>query len=110
MANPLTEEEIRTALRCIDVFQAIQKDIRTPGWYREEVRGKEAIGSATDALMRKGLIHPAGGAPPFRLTKKGQEFLGAQSKEWQTFMPKLERPGAVEKFAKALSRVAEQDT
>jgi hypothetical protein len=97
------------ALHCLEVLQAVQKDARTSGWYRGEVRGKEAIGVATAYLERKGLIHPAVGPQPFRLTKKGKEFIATQIKEWETFVAKLNRQGTLEKFTKALGRVAEEN-
>ena len=59
------------------------------------------------ALERKGLIHPAVGPQPFRLTKKGKEFITTESKDWDTFLAKLNRPGTLERFAKALKRVPE---
>ncbi|HJY81793.1 MAG TPA: hypothetical protein VKK81_12005 [Candidatus Binatia bacterium] len=109
MAKEPTAHELATALSCLQVLRAVQKDSRTPGWYRGEVRGKEAIGAATASLERKGLIRTAVGPQPFRLTKKGQEFLATQIKEWETFVAKLNRPGTLEKFAKALGRVAEEN-
>jgi len=71
------------------------------------VRGKEAIGAATTYLERKGLIQPAVGPQPFRLTKKGKEFIATQIKDWDTFVAKINRQGTLEKFAKALGRVPE---
>ena len=72
----------------------------------EKIRGKEAVGSATTALVRAGLVQPAVGSTPFRLTTKGKEFVTTQIKEWQTFLPKLDRPGNLEKIAKALKRAS----
>ncbi len=109
MTKEPTEQELEMALHCLQVLRAVQKDARTSGWYRGEVRGKEAVGAATASLVRKGLIHPAVGPQPFRLTKKGKEFIATQIKEWETFVAKLNRPGTVEKFTKALGRVAEDN-
>ncbi len=108
MTKAPTVQELAMALHCMQVLQAVQKDARTSGWYRGEVRSKEAIGTATAYLERKGLIQPAVGPQPFRLTKKGKEFIATQLKEWETFEAKLNRPGTVERFAKALGRVAEE--
>ena len=107
MAKELTAQELGMALHCLQVLRAMQKDSRTSGWYRGEVRGKEEIATATASLVRKGLIQPAVGPQPFRLTKKGKEFIADQIKEWETFVAKLNRPGALEKFARTLGRVAE---
>ncbi|HEV8716041.1 MAG TPA: hypothetical protein VGX03_24835 [Candidatus Binatia bacterium] len=104
-----TRQEVEMALYCLQVLRAVQKDSRTSGWYRGEVRGKEAIGVATATLVRKGLIQPAAGPQPFRLTKKGKDFIATQIKEWETFVAKLNRPGALEKFARALGRVPEDN-
>ncbi len=60
------------------------------------------------ALERKGLIQPAAGLQPFRLTKKGKEFIVTQIKEWETFVAKLNRLGTLERFAKVLGRVSEE--
>ena len=110
MTKEPTVQELGTALHCLQVLQAVQKDARTSGWYRGEVRGKEAIGAATAYLVRKGLIQPAVGPQPFRLTKKGKEFIATQIKEWETVVAKLNRQGTLEKFTKALGRVAEDNT
>jgi predicted transcriptional regulator len=59
------------------------------------------------SLEHKGLIHPAVGPQPFRLTKKGKEFIMTEIKDWETFVAKLNRPGTLERFAKALKRVPE---
>jgi predicted transcriptional regulator len=104
-----TRQEVEIALHCLQVLRAVQKDSRTSGWYRGEVRGKEAIGVATASLVRKGLIQPAAGPQPFRLTKKGKEFIAIQIKEWETFVAKLNHPGALEKFTRALGRVSEDN-
>src|SRR5712691_463981 len=109
MTKEPTGQELGMALHCLEVLQAVQKDARTSGWYRGEVRGKEAMGMATAYLERKSLIHPAVGPQPFRLTKKGKEFIATQIKEWETFVAKLNRPGTLEKFAKALGGVAEDN-
>jgi hypothetical protein len=110
MAKELTAQELGLALHSLQVLRAVQKDSRTSSWYRGEVRGKEEIGTATASLVRKGFIQPAAGPQPFRLTKKGKEFIATQIKEWETFVAKLNRPGALEKFAKALGREAEENT
>jgi len=60
------------------------------------------------ALERKSLIQPAAGLQPFRLTKKGKEFIVTQIKEWETFVAKLNRLGTLERFAKVLGRVSEE--
>jgi hypothetical protein len=104
-----TKQEIALALHCLQVLRAVQQDSRTSGWYRGEVRGKEAIGAATVTLERKGLIQSAGGLQPFRLTKQGKAFIATQIKEWEPFVARLQRPGALEKFAKALRRVPERN-
>ena len=108
MTKEPTVQELEMALHCVQVLRAVQKDTRTSGWYRGEVRGKEAIGTATASLERKGLIQPTVGPQPFRLTKKGKEFIATEIKEWETFVAKLNRPGTLEKFAKALGRVSEE--
>ncbi len=104
------EPTLEMALHCLHVLQAVQKEARTSGWYRGEVRGKEAIGAATAYLERKGLIQSAVGPQPFRLTRKGKEFIATQIKDWDTFVAKLNRPGTLEKFAKALGRASEENT
>jgi hypothetical protein len=108
MAKKPTAQELGIALHCLQVLRAVQRDSRTSGWYRGEVRGKEAIGEATASLVRKGLIQPITGPLPFRLTKKGKEFIATQIKEWETFVARLNRPGILEKFATALGRVSEE--
>lgn len=108
MAKEPTTHELSTTLHCLQVLRAVQKDSRTSGWYRGEVRGKEAIGAATTSLERKGLIQPAAGPQPFRLTKKGKEFITTEIKDWDTVVAKLNRPGTLAKFAKALGRVSEE--
>jgi hypothetical protein len=107
MTKEPTMHELATALSCLQVLRAVQKDSRTSGWYRGEVRGKETIGAATAYLERKGLIQPAAGPQPFRLTKKGKEFMATHIKDWDMLVAKLNRPGTLERFAKALGRVSE---
>lgn len=102
MSKAPTAQELGTALHCLEVLQSVQKSARTPGWYRGEVRGKETIGTATDYLVRKNLIQPTDGLHPFRLTKKGKEFIAVAIKDWNKFMEKIDRPEVVERFAKAL--------
>ena len=94
--------------QCLEVLRDALTDTRTSGWYRGEVRGKETIGAATDILLRKGLIHAAVGPRPFRLTKKGREFITAHIKDWKVLGAKLDQPGTIEKVTKALGRVAEE--
>ena len=106
MPKELTAQDLAAARLCVEVLHAVQKDTRTSGWYRGEVRGKEAVGNATTALVRAGLVQPAVGSTPFRLTAKGKEFVTTQIKEWQTFLSKLDRPGNLEKIAKALKRAS----
>ena len=106
MPKAFTGQELMRARLCVEVLRAVQKDARTSGWYRGEVRGQAAIGAATMTLEQKGLLQPASGAQPFRLTKKGQEFVKAHIKDWESFMTKLDHPGRVEKIANALKRVA----
>lgn len=110
MAKEPTVQELGTVLHCIEVLRAIRKGGRTPGWYWGEVRGKEIIGTATDVLLRGGLIESTVGSQPFRFTRKGKEFLAAHIKEWETFMTTLDRPGKLEKFARALAHVSEERT
>lgn len=86
----------------LEVLRAAQIDTRTSGWYRGEVRGKETIGAATDTLLRKGLIHAAVGPQPFRLTKKGKEFIADHIKDWKVLRAKIDQPGTIEKVTKAL--------
>jgi hypothetical protein len=105
--KPLVQDGSKTR-HYLDVLRAVQKDTHSSGWYRGEVRGKEAIGAVTDALLRKGLIHAAVGPQPFRLTKKGKEFIAAHIKDWDALMAKIDQPGTMEKMTKALGRVAEQ--
>ena len=106
MAKELSAQELTTARLCVEVLHAVQNDTRTPGWYRGEVRGKEAVSTATTALERSGLIQPGSGAQVFRITTKGKAFVAEQVKDWQAFLAKLDRPGNVEKIAKALKQAA----
>lgn len=107
MSKELAAQEVRRALHCLEVLQSVQKGARTPGWYRGEVRGKEAIGTATDYLMRKNLIQSTDGLQPFRLTKKGKEFFATVIKDWKKFMETIDQPKVVERFAKALASIKE---
>ena len=104
--KPLGQEAGKTK-QYLEVLRAVQTDSRSSGWYRGEVRGKEAIGLATATLLRKGLIGPAAWPQPFRLTKQGKEFIALHIKDWDTLQAKLGRPGTIEKVAKALGRIAE---
>ena len=106
--KPLVQDGSKTR-HYLDVLRAVQKDTRTPGWYWGEVRGKEAIGAATTFLLRKGLIRAAVGPQPFRLTQKGKEFIGSNIKDWDVFLAKITRQGVVEKVAKALMRIPEDN-
>ena len=106
MAQEPTVQELRRARQCVEVLRAVQKDTRTSGWYRGEVRGQEAIGTATVTLLEKGLIQTATGPQPFRLTASGKEFIATQIKDWEKFLPTLERPEVLAKVAKALGRVS----
>ena len=73
------------------------------------MRGKEAIGAATTFLLRKALIRAAVGPQPFLLTQKGKEFIGSHIKDWDVFLAKKTRQGTVEKVAKALMRLPEDN-
>jgi len=109
MTKRSTVLDVGQTLRSLEVLRAAQKDTRTPGWYLGEVRGKEAIGAATTFLLRKGLIRSAVGPQPFRLTQKGKEFIGSNIKDWDAFLAKITRQGVVEKVAKALMRIPEDN-
>jgi len=106
MAKALSAQELSNARLSVEVLQAAQKGSRTPGWYRGEVRGKESVGIATSALVGNGLLQPEGSPQAFRLTTKGKAFVSQQVKDWQTFLAKLDRPGNLEKVAKALQQAA----
>jgi hypothetical protein len=106
MAKELSAQELSAARQCVDVLQAAEKGARTPGWFRGEVRGKEAVGRATNALVGSGLVQPDGGPQAFRLTTKGKTFVSQQVKDWESFLAKLNRPGNLEKVAKALQQAA----
>ncbi len=106
MAKALSAQELSNARLCLEVLQAAQKGSRTSGWYRGEVRGKEAVGIATSALVGSGLVQPDGGPQAFRLTTKGKAFVSQQVKDWDKFLSTLDRPGNLEKAAKALQQTA----
>ena len=102
------EMDFRQTLHCLEVLQAVQTDTRTSGWYWGDVRGRSAIGAATSALLRRGLIHDVVGPPPFRLTPKGEEFLETHRKDWDAFLANTDRQGTMEKFAHALRQIPEE--
>ncbi len=94
-------------LHCLEVFQAVQTDSRTSGWYWGDVRGKAAVADATTALWRKDLICSRVGPPPFRLTPKGEAFLKTHRKAWEAFLANTDRHETLEHFADALQQVPE---
>jgi hypothetical protein len=94
-----------TVLYCLEVFEAIQTDSRTSGWYWGEVRGKAGVARATAALCRKDLICPTVGPPPFRLTSKGEEFLRTHQTPWEAFLAHADRSAALAHFAEALAQL-----
>ncbi len=96
-----------TVRHCLEVFQAIQTDSRTSGWYWGDVRGKATVAEATTALWRKDLICSRVGPPPFRLTPKGETFLKTHKKAWEAFLVDADRLETLEHFATALKQVAE---
>jgi hypothetical protein len=102
------EADFGKALHCLEVLKAVQGDTRTAGWYWGDVRGKAAVGTATAALLNKGLIHSVVGPPPFRLTAKGEEFIETHRKDWEAFLANTDRQGTVEKFANALRQIPEE--
>jgi hypothetical protein len=110
MTKGLTVQERERARHCVEVLRAAAKDARTSGWYRGEVAGQEAIGRATELLLRKGLLQTAVGPQPFRLTARGTVFITTQIKTWEKFMPTLQRPGVLAKVFTALEAVAEEET
>jgi hypothetical protein len=105
--NPL-EMDFGKTLHCLEVLQAVQTDTRTAGWYHGDVRGKVAVGGATGALLRRGLIHAVVGPPPFQLTPKGEEFLETNRTAWEAFLANTDRQGTVEHFASALRQMPEE--
>jgi hypothetical protein len=109
MTKRSTVLDVGQTLRSLEVLRAVHKDTRTPGWYRGEVRGQEAIGAATTFLLRKGLIRATLGPQPFRLTPKGKEFVESSIKDWDAFLAKMARQGVVEKVAKALIRIPDDN-
>jgi hypothetical protein len=110
MTQKSMELDFGKTLHCLEVLQAVQKDTRTSGWYWGDVRGKEVIGAATTALLHKGLIHSVVGPPPFRLTPKGEEFIGTHIGDWQAFLARPDRRGAVEQIAQALTQMPDEST
>ncbi|MGE0824614.1 MAG: hypothetical protein AB7G75_24115 [Candidatus Binatia bacterium] len=106
MAKELTVQEQANVRSCLEVLRAVQKNARTPGWFRGEVRGQEAVGVAVATLQRKGLIQAGSGPQPFRLSKTGKDFVAENIKDWDAFMAKSSRPSTLEKIAKALQRVS----
>ena len=107
MNQPL-EMDFGKTLHCLEVLQAVQKDTRTAGWYWGDVRGKAAVGAATNALLNKGLIHSVVGPPPFRLTVKGEEFIETHRKDWEAFLAHTDQHGTVERFGDALKQIPEE--
>lgn len=109
MAQTSRELDFGKTLHCLEVLQAVQEDTRTSGWYWGDVRGKQAVGAATAALLNKGLIHAVVGPPPFRLTPKGEEFIRIHLRDWEAFWAQTDRRGTVERFAQALMLLPEED-
>ena len=102
------ERDFGKTLHCLEVLQAVQTDTRTAGWYWGDVRGKAAVGAATNALLNKGLIHSVVGPPPFRLTLKGEEFIETNRKDWEAFLAHTDQHGIVERFGDALRQIPEE--
>jgi hypothetical protein len=102
------EMDFGKTLHCLEVLQAVQTDTRTAGWYHGDVRGKVAVGAATWALLRRGLIHAVVGPPPFRLTPKGEEFLETNKTAWEAFLANTDRQGTVAHFANTLQQIPEE--
>jgi hypothetical protein len=96
-------------LHCLEVFRAVQTDSRTAGWYWGDVRGKAAIGAATNALLRRALIHAVVGPPPFALTPKGVALLETHKEAWAAFFTNADRHGSVAHFAMVLGQISEED-
>jgi hypothetical protein len=106
MNQPLAMDFAKT-VHCLEVFQAVQTDSRTSGWYWGDVRGKAAVGAATNALWRRDLICSRVGPPPFELTAKGEAFLKTHKKAWEAFLAKTDQPATVEHFTLALTKIPE---
>ena len=104
-----TARDFGKTVHCLEVLQAVQEDTRTAGWYWGDVRGKAAVGAATNALLNQGLIHSVIGPPPFRLTVKGKEFIETYKKDWEAFLAHTDRRGTVERFAHALRQIPQED-
>jgi hypothetical protein len=94
-------------VHCLEVFHAVQTDSRTSGWYWGDVRGKAAVGAATDALLRRDLISSRVGPPPFEITVKGAAFLKTHEHAWEAFLAKTDQPATIEHFARALTAIPE---
>ncbi|NOT58578.1 MAG: hypothetical protein HOP18_28615 [Deltaproteobacteria bacterium] len=94
-------------VHCLEVFQAVQTDCRTSGWYWGDVRGKASVGAATDALLRRDLICSRVGPPPFAITAKGEAFLKTHEHAWTEFLAKTDQPSTIEHFARALTEIPE---
>jgi hypothetical protein len=105
--NPPLEMAFGKTVHCLEVLDAVQKDSRTSGWYWGDVRGKAAVGAATDTLWRRDLICARVGPPPFQLTAKGEAFLKVHKKAWAAFLADTDRAATVEHFARALTQVPE---
>ena len=104
-----TARDFGKTVHCLEVLQAVQEDTRTAGWYWGDVRGKAAVGAATNALLNQGLIHSVIGPPPFRLTVKGKEFIETYKKDWEAFLAHTDRRGTVERFAHALRQIPQEN-
>jgi len=104
-----TERDFGKTVHCLEVLHAVQDDTRTAGWYWGDVRGKAAVGAATNALLNQGLIHSVIGPPPFRLTVKGKEFIETNRKDWEAFLAHTDQRGTVERFAHALRQIPQED-
>jgi hypothetical protein len=106
MDQPL-EMAFAKTVHCLEVFHAVQTDSRTSGWYWGDVRGKAAVGAATDALLRRDLISSRVGPPPFAITAKGAAFLKTHEQAWGAFLANTDRPATIDHFARALTEIPE---
>ena len=106
MNQPLAMDFAKT-VHCLEVFQAVQTDSRTSGWYWGDVRGKADVGAATNALLRRDLICSREGPPPFAITAKGEAFLKTHEQAWEAFLAKTNQPTTIEHFARALTEIPE---
>jgi hypothetical protein len=107
MMNQSLEMNFAKTVHCLEVLDAVQKDSRTSAWYWGEVHGKAAVGASTGALLRRDLICPRVGPPPFQLTAKGEAFLKTHKKAWEAYLANTDRPATIEHFARALTQMPE---